>query len=83
MSDTSFTNKDLSDVFDAIADMMEILGEDRFRIRAYRRASEALQALQSPIAEYHARVRLDQVAGLSKGMAEKIAQLFVTGDVEY
>lgn len=83
MSDTSFTNKDLSDVFDAIADMMEILGEDRFRIRAYRRASEALQALQSPIAEYQARGRLDQVAGLSKGMAEKVGELFATGDVEY
>ena len=83
MNDTSFTNKDLSDVFDAIADMMEILGEDRFRIRAYRRTSEALQALQSPIAEYHARGRIDQVAGLSKGMAEKIAELFVTGDIEY
>jgi DNA polymerase (family 10) len=83
MRDTSFTNKDLSDVFDAIADMMEILAEDRFRIRAYRRASEALQALQSPIGEYYARGRVDQVAGLSKGMAEKVNELFATGDIEY
>jgi len=83
MSDTSFTNKDIADVFDAIADMMEILGEDRFRIRAYRRASEALQALPDPIGGYHARGRIDQVAGLSKGMAEKVGELFATGDIEY
>lgn len=41
MSDSLFTNKDVYELFDAIADLMEILGEDRFRILAYRRASQA------------------------------------------
>ena len=48
MHDAPFTNKDVYELFDAIADLMEILGEDRFRILAYRRASESLQRVELP-----------------------------------
>lgn len=83
MSDSLFTNKDVYELFDAIADLMEILGEDRFRILAYRRASQALQAVELPLYEIFQRDRLHKIDGLSKGMAEKVAELFVTGDIEY
>lgn len=83
MNDSLFTNKDVCELFDAIADLMEILGEDRFRILAYRRASQALQAVDMPLYQIFARDRLQKIEGLSKGMAEKVAELFVTGDVEY
>lgn len=83
MSDSLFTNKDVYELFDAIADLMEILGEDRFRILAYRRASQALQAVEQPLYEIFQRDRLNKIDGLSKGMAEKVAELFVTGDIEY
>lgn len=83
MSDSLFTNKDVYELFDAIADLMEILGEDRFRILAYRRASQALQAIELPLYEIFQRDRLHKIDGLSKGMAEKVAELFVTGDIEY
>lgn len=83
MHDTPFTNKDVYELFDAIADLMEILGEDRFRILAYRRASQALQVVELPLYELHQRDRLHKIDGLSKGMAEKVAELFVTGDIEY
>jgi len=83
MSDALFTNKDVYELFDAIADLMEILGEDRFRILAYRRASLALQAVELPLFDVFQRDRLHKIDGLSKGMAEKVAELFVTGDIEY
>lgn len=83
MTDALFTNKDVYELFDAIADLMEILGEDRFRILAYRRASQALQAVELPLYEIFQRDRLHKIDGLSKGMAEKVAELFVTGDIEY
>lgn len=83
MSDALFTNKDVYELFDAIADLMEILGEDRFRILAYRRASQALQAVELPLYEIFQRDRLQKIDGLSKGMAEKVAELFITGDIEY
>ena len=37
----TLTNREIADVFYAIADTMEVLGEDVFRTRAYRRAGEA------------------------------------------
>ena len=83
MHDVPFTNKDVYELFDAIADLMEILGEDRFRILAYRRASQALQGVELPLTELYQRDRLHKIDGLSKGMAEKVAELFVTGDIEY
>ena len=83
MTESQFTNKDVYELFDAIADLMEILGEDRFRILAYRRASQALQAVEMPLYDVFQRDRLQKIDGLSKGMAEKVAELFVTGDVEY
>lgn len=83
MSDIQLTNNDISDVFDAIADLMEILGEDRFRILAYRRASQALQAVKYPLHELYVRNQLANIDGLSKGMAIKVAELFANGDIEY
>ncbi|MBM4411831.1 MAG: DNA polymerase/3'-5' exonuclease PolX [Chloroflexi bacterium] len=83
MSDSLFTNKDVYELFDAIADLMEILGEDRFRILAYRRASQALQSVEMPLYDVFQRDRLQKIDGLSKGMAEKVAELFLTGDIEY
>lgn len=83
MHDVPFTNKDVYELFDAIADLMEILGEDRFRILAYRRASQALQGVELPLYELYQRDRIHKIDGLSKGMAEKVAELFVTGDIEY
>jgi DNA polymerase (family 10) len=62
---------------------MEILGEDRFRILAYRRASQAVQAVEWPLSELHQHNRIHKIDGLSKGMAEKVVELFVTGDIEY
>ncbi|MFN5928968.1 MAG: PHP domain-containing protein, partial [Roseiflexaceae bacterium] len=49
----------------------------------YRRASQALQAVELPLYELHQRNRIHKIDGLSKGMAEKVAELFVTGDIEY
>ena len=69
MSDSLFTNKDVYELFDAIADLMEILGEDRFRILAYRRASQALQVIEVPLYELYQRDRIHKIDGLSKGMA--------------
>ena len=77
------TNRDIADVFSAIADTMEILGEDRFRIQAYRRASEALADLPAPLATYRSRGKLDDIPGVGKAIADKIVELLDTGELQY
>ncbi len=75
----SLSNRDVAHIFQAIADSMEILGEDRFRILAYRRASDAIGDLPLPLADYQARHALEDIPGIGKTIAEKIGVLLDTG----
>lgn len=77
------TNREIADTFGAIADTMEILGEDRFRTQAYRRASEALADLPQPLAVYRAHGDLAGIPGVGKAIAEKIAELLDTGKLQF
>ncbi len=79
----TLTNREIADVFHAIADTMEILGEDRFRTQAYRRAGEALADLPEPLANYRARGELGAIPGVGKAIADKIAELLDTGQLKF
>ncbi|MFN8480590.1 MAG: helix-hairpin-helix domain-containing protein [Kouleothrix sp.] len=82
MADT-LTNREIADVFTAIADTMEVLGEDVFRTRAYRRASEAIADLPVPLATLRAQGELIAVPGIGKAIADKIAELLDTGQLAF
>ena len=44
-------NKAIANVFYETADLMEINGDDSFRIRSYRRAAEALEGLPQQVSQ--------------------------------
>lgn len=73
------TNRAVADIFAAIADSMELLGEDRFRALAYRKAASAIAELPLPLADYRSRSALDDIPGVGKTIAEKIGTLLDTG----
>jgi DNA polymerase (family 10) len=73
------TNRAIADIFGAIADSMELLGEDRFRALAYRRASGAIAELPMPLADYRSQGRLQELPGVGKIIADKIGELLDTG----
>jgi DNA polymerase (family 10) len=77
----ALSNRDIADVFLGIAARMEILGEDKFRLLAYRRAGEAIADLPMPLADYRARDALDEIPGIGKTIAEKIGVLLDTGSL--
>jgi DNA polymerase (family X) len=81
MATVSRSNRAIADVFLGIADRMELLGEDRFRALAYRRAGEAIADLPMPLADYRTRNALDDIPGIGKTIAEKIGTLLDTGDL--
>ncbi len=76
-------NHELADKFDAIADLLEIKGEEVYRIRAYRRASEGLRSHAVDAQDLHERGELDEIPGVGKAIAEKIDELLRTGDLEF
>lgn len=75
------SNREVADVFIGIANRMEILGDDKFRLLAYRRAGEAIADLPMPLADYRARDALDAIPGIGKTIAEKIGTLLDSGSL--
>jgi DNA polymerase (family 10) len=73
------SNREVADLFLAVADRMEILGEDKFRLLAYRRAGEAIGDLPMPLADYRSRNALDTIPGIGKVIVEKIGTILDSG----
>jgi len=74
-------NAQIADIFAGIADLLEILEADRFRINSYRKAARVLEELTEPIEQVAAAGRLQSIAGVGKSTAEKIDQFLMTGKV--
>jgi DNA polymerase (family 10) len=73
------TNREIADIFLGVAARMEILGEDKFRLLAYRRAGEAVADLPMPLADYRARGALEDIPGIGKTIADKIETILDSG----
>ncbi|HPC93524.1 MAG TPA: DNA polymerase/3'-5' exonuclease PolX [Sedimentisphaerales bacterium] len=72
-------NAILSAIFDQMADIMEILGEDPFRINSYRKVSRAIAELPVDVGVLLNDGRLAQIPGIGKSSLAKI-QEFVAGN---
>ena len=75
-------NREISLIFEHIAQCLEFRGESTFRQNAYRRAARALTDLAEDVEEVYARGDLENVAGIGAGMASKIAEYLETGKIQ-
>ena len=78
-------NLDMARIFDEIADILELKGENPFRIRAYRRAARTIETLTQDlkvIAERGGVDELRKIPGVGEGIAKKIVEIAETGDCE-
>ncbi len=73
-------NKAIANVFYETADLMEINGDDSFRIRSYRRAAEAIEGLPQQVSTLiDEPKKLLEIPGIGKGMAANIQELCRSG----
>ena len=73
-------NKSIANVFSETAELMEVQGDDSFRIRSYRRAAEALEGLQEQVAAIcQDEKALLAIPGIGKSMATNIREICTTG----
>ncbi len=73
-------NADIADIFDEIADYLEIEGENPFRIRAYRNAARTVRGLGTELKDMVARDEdLTALPGIGKELAAKIHEILATG----
>ncbi len=73
------TNQDITQTIADIADAMEVLGENRFRVAAYRRAADTLGAQTTSLATLHAQGDLTDLPGVGAGIAAVIGELLEQG----
>jgi len=73
-------NADIVAVFDEVADLLEIEGENRFCIRAYRNAARTLRDLQHEVATMVEKGEpLTDLPGIGEDLARKIKEIVETG----
>lgn len=72
-------NNDVAEIFDELADLLEIRGENQFRVRAYRNAARTVASLSRSVVELAAEEKgLDGIPGIGKDLADKIRTIVAT-----
>jgi DNA polymerase (family 10) len=74
-------NRELADLFNRMADVLEFKSENPFKISAYRKASRIIGDLTEDIEEIIESGKLKDVPGIGEGMAQKIVEYLKTGKV--
>lgn len=76
----SMHNADVAALFEEMANLLEIKGDNPYRIRAYRNAAQTIRNLSTNLAEMIAQGEdLEQLPGVGKKLAKKIVAAMKTG----
>ena len=76
-------NKAIATLLYETADLLEIDGQDSFRVRSYRNAAEAIEALPQQVADLVSEPKkLLEIQGIGKGMQANLVMLFKDGHIE-
>jgi DNA polymerase (family 10) len=72
-------NDDVAEMFDEVADFLEIKGDNPFRVRAYRNAARIVSGLSRGVSELAAEEKgFEGIPGIGKDLAEKIRTIVAT-----
>ena len=77
--DTSITKSDVARIFEEMAEILDILGENPFKVRSYENAARAVKSLPGDIGEMLATGALLEVKGIGKSIFSHIEELHKTG----
>lgn len=80
---TALTNRDIANIFDIVADMLEIRGDVIHRVLSYRRAAETVRDLPRDLRAVAAEGGLEALPNIGKTLAAKIIEMLETGRLEF
>jgi DNA polymerase (family 10) len=75
--------KDVASALEEVAVLLELKGENPFKIRAYNQAARTISNLEADLSELVAGGGLSQIKGVGKTLAAQVTQLVETGRLEY
>jgi len=78
--DMAISNSEIADLFDQLADLLDIEGENPFRVRAYHKAARTIRGQPKSLADMlMAGEDLTRLPGVGENIARKIATIVQTG----
>jgi DNA polymerase (family 10) len=75
-------NAQVAEQFALLADLLELEGEEQFRVLAYRRAADQIRTAAGPIAELALEGEAKKIPGIGKTIESKIVQIVESGEIE-
>ncbi len=77
------TRENLAEVLEEIALLLELKGENPFKIRAYRQGAETVRAFDGDIVKLAADNQLTGIKGIGDALRDKLHELASTGTLEF
>lgn len=79
----AMTNEQIADIFSNIARLLQLKGENPFKLRAYENAARVIESYPGSIAAVAEAGGLEEIEGIGKAIAEKITKLTTTGQLDF
>ncbi|MDP2911455.1 MAG: DNA polymerase/3'-5' exonuclease PolX [Candidatus Omnitrophota bacterium] len=76
-------NKLIAEIFKDIAQILEIKGENHFRIRAYEKAGQNIDSFPDDVELLAKEDKLKDIPGIGKDLEEKMREIISTGRLKY
>lgn len=78
------TKNEIADVLTEIGMLLELKGENPFKVRAYQTGARALEAIEeTELARLVAEEKLGTIKGFGEALVQKITELHTTGRLEF
>ncbi len=75
--------KEIAEVFEEIGALLELKGDNPFRVRAYYNAARMVDGLQEDLGTLIKEERLTDIKGIGKDLAGKITELYTTNKLQF
>ena len=76
-------NSEIARVFQDIADLLELKGENPFKIRAYEKVVRSIEHLPVELEQLVKEDKLKEVPGVGEAITKKITELVNSGKLDY
>lgn len=77
------TREDATSIFERIATLLEMQGENPFKVRAYRTGAEVVESFSGDIMKLAAENQLAGIKGLGEALRDKLHEMATTGQLEF
>ena len=82
--DSDYMNRDeMAEVLEKIALLLELKGENPFKVRAYRQGAEIVLSMEEDVVELAKNDELVGVKGIGEALRDKLGEMAKTGGLEF